>query len=234
MKNASQCADNLASILKDAKTDEPPPAPDNDDPIHMLVYSFLLWETTAKRANTAYESIINNIVDCNDLRMHLPHEIVEMLGSRYPKAEERAERMRATLRDIFVREHDVNLNRLTDQPKRDIRKYLDSLDGMVPFVAARVLLLAFGGHAIPVDDQLRSALIKAGAADESADIEELTSWLERQIKASDAVNGHATLQTWVEQQPASRKSTRKTGGRKTTGKKKPTSSSRKKSTAKRS
>ena len=54
MKNASQCADNLASILKDAKTDEPPPAPDNDDPIHMLVYSFLLWETTAKRANTAH------------------------------------------------------------------------------------------------------------------------------------------------------------------------------------
>jgi len=207
VKNAPQCADNLESLLKKIPKGQTPDMPETREPVEMLVYCFLLWEANASKAATAYKSIINNIVDFNDLRMHLPHEIVELIGVRYPLAEQRAERLRATLRDIFLREHDVNLDSLKHMSKRDARKYLESLDGITPYVAARVLLLSLGGHAVPVDEQLRQALIKTGAADESAGIEELTSWLERQIKASHAAETHYALQTWTERKGRSRQTT---------------------------
>lgn len=209
MKNATACAKKLTSLLK--KLDAPPEAeaPVSGDPIAVLIMSFLMWEANTDKAATAFDRINDATVDANDLRVTLPHEIVELIGPRYPLAQDRAERLRSVLRDVFMREHAVNLNRLLDMGKRDVKKHIESLDGIVPYVAARVMLLSFQVHAIPVDERLRQLLVDAGAADESADVAEVGSWLARQIKADEGIAAHEKFQAWVESDQTRSRSTAK-------------------------
>jgi hypothetical protein len=160
-------ATKLAPILKrygppdvkvDAKADGKPTAKAQSafdtDPIATLVHSFLLWESNTTAAAQALARLREECVDFNELRVCLPEEIVGMLGSRYPFADERANRLRRSLNDIYRREHRVSFDHAMSMGKREQKTYVENLDGMVPFVAARLLLLHFGQAAIPVDEQL--------------------------------------------------------------------------------
>lgn len=218
MKNATQCAKKLKALLSKEKPPAQPVWPEGAGVLEVLVHSFLLWECTAEKAQAAWEKIQDAVVDYNELRVTMPQEVGALIGARYPRAAERCERLRATLRDIYLREHAIELDQLRGQGKREIKKYLDSLDGAPPFVSSRVQLLCFDIHSIPVDEQLRRALIEAGAADEEADVNALSTWLSRQIKAADAAAAHAALQRWAEGQ--SRRGERRTSARKPTAKKK--------------
>lgn len=199
MKNANTCATNLASLLKKIGQTPPPPSSSDDDPLKALVMSFLMWETTSQRAAAGYEAVICQVVDLNDLRVSMPHEVAEWLGPDYPRALDRTQRLRAVLRDIYLREHAVSLDKLRRLGKREVRKYLESLEGIPPYVAARVALLCFGAHAVPVDDQLRARLIEVGAADASTELPGLAAWLTRQIRAEDSPAAHHAFQNWVEE-----------------------------------
>lgn len=226
MKNAAVGAKKLSALLKKighkpplapAKApgvdDESPEAALKHDPISTLVMSFLLWECTADKAQVAYDRILESVVDFNDLRVSMPHETVEMIGPRYPLALNRAQRLRASLRNIYLREHAVSLDKPAATGKRDLKKYIDSLEGMVPYVANRVLLLCFDTHGVPVDEQLRTALIDAEVADASVEVPELSTWLASQIRAGEAVAVHASLQAWndAKASSAAAKSSRKPG-----------------------
>lgn len=220
MNNASACAKSLTRLLKSLPAPEPDPQWADMTPMDVLVQSYLMWDASSDKARTGYEKLMSGLVDYNELRVTLPHEIVEALGVRYPLVEDRARRLRATLRDIYMREHEVSLDALHEQGKREIRKYLESLDGIPVYVAARTLLIAFDGHAVPVDDQMRQALIEEEAADESADVVELSNWLCRHIKASDALEAHLKLQEWIESGRKPKRRRRTSSKRKTSSKKK--------------
>jgi hypothetical protein len=219
VKNATTCAKKLTALLKKLPAGTPPEAPGDGDPIALVVMSMLMWESTTEKAANAYTRALGRIVDFNDLRVCMPDEIEALIGVRYPRALERSQRLRAMLKDIYNREHAVTLDRLADLGKRDVKIYLDSLDGMVPYVSGRVLLLGFDGHAVPADEQLRDRLIEAGAADESADVTELSNWLARRIKASDSLGAHLALQRWVDQGARSGRGRQKTPTGRKTGKK---------------
>lgn len=145
-------ATKVAAILK-RHTAATPPA-QSTDPIAALIYAFLLWEASTHQATAALERISKECVDFNEFRVCLPEEIAGMLGPRYPYVEERATRVRRALNDIYRREHKVSLDHVANAGKREQRSYLENLDGMVPFVASRLLVLHFGQPAVPVDDQL--------------------------------------------------------------------------------
>jgi endonuclease III len=206
VKNATQCAKKLTALLK--KLPEPPtvepvePVEDDADPMRTLVMSFLMVDATTEKAETAYRRLDDHVVDYNDLRVTMPHELVGYMGTRYPRALERAQRLRTVLRNIYLREHSVTLARLADAGKREVKKYLESLEGIVPYVSSRVMLLSFDTHAIPVDEQLRQQLVAAGAADEAADVGEVSNWLSRQVKAGEGLSVHRKLQHWVDNMPA--------------------------------
>ena len=168
------------------------------EPVDVMVMSFLMWDSTMAKATAAYKRIRDRVVDFNDLRVTMPKEIVEFIGPRYPMAQTRAERLRAALRDTFHREHAVNLDRLFELGKREIKNYLRSLDGVSPYVADRVTLLSFEGHCIPVDERLRRALAREAVCEESSAIPELASWLARQVKAGDATRTHRVFQRWAD------------------------------------
>jgi endonuclease III len=196
VKNPQHSAKNFNSLLRKlGKPKEPLPL-EEGDPVTVMVMSFLMWDATTARAVTAHKRLMDRVVDYNDLRVSMPQELVDWIGPRYPQVLERCRRLRAALRHVYDREHAVNLDRLRDMGRREVRNYLRSLDGIPPYVADRVTLLCFDAHCIPVDGRLHRSLLKAGVGEDETDVADMASWLARQVKAADAVVTHRALQGW--------------------------------------
>ncbi len=173
-----------------------PPAPGTDALLHQLVFSMLLWETTLVNARAALRKVQEIAVDFNELRVCLPDEIAEAMGARMPGAEERAERLRAALREVYRREQSLSLTHLTELPKRDARSYLESIEGVPPYVAARVTVLELGGHAFPVDERLRAMLEQVNVADPGASVVEVAGSVERMVRANEVTDTYLLLEAW--------------------------------------
>ena len=199
MKSDGQDAKKLASLLKRLqKTQEQIVAPAQLMSIDRLVRSFLQWGSTTHKAAQAHEQLQATMVDHNELRVSHWHEIVDVIGRDYPNAQERATLLRQVLQEIYLRERAVSLQGLSGKPKKQVRAYLESLPGIPAYVTAQVMLLAFGGHAIPVDEALTQLLRDEGVVESDATVEKTQSFLERQIKADRSVEMHLLLQAWVD------------------------------------
>jgi endonuclease-3 len=192
-------------------------------PADQLVSAYLQWNATRKQAQTAYGKLTGSLVDLNDIRVSLPGELVDAIGPRYPRVEERVARLRDALQSIYLREHGMHLKSLEGKAKKDVRAYLDALPGMVPFVAAYVMLFSYGAHAIPVDDRIAELLKKHDAIDADAGADDIAGFLERRIKAADAEQTFLALRAWADADgklPATRTKKRTTRKKTTTTKKK--------------
>lgn len=186
----------LKSAYKDAEISSPSDDP-YADPVEHVLWALLLWECTPVKAREAYKRFIEATTDFNELRVMLKADFEELLGPRYPLVSERAARIKMALNDIYNREHDVTLAHLHKAQKREARKYLDSIEGLPHFAAARVVAVSLGGHAIPVDEKLRERLIETGVADDKSDATSLSGSLERAIKAADGSEAIALFEAWT-------------------------------------
>ena len=215
-------AKKLADLLKKLRPKQGVETPPATDPLTQLVVAMLQWEATADKAETAMQQILDNVVDLNDLRVSQNHEIIDLIGDDYPLAEERVLRMREALNEIFHREHGIEPKSIASKGKKEQRAYYDSLPGLPQYAIASIMLLSYGAHAMPVDDQLARLLAGEGVVNEEDSPEEIESYLTRQIKAGDAVEAHLLFQQWSDEQfnkggpaPAPRKKkTTKTAPRK--------------------
>lgn len=199
-------AKKVRSLIKSVKPLDREPLtallPDHGDAVvHELVYSLLIWEATPSQALNALKRLFDGVVDYNELRICMADEIAALLGPRYPLVEERAERLKAALHHVYNLEHEVTLARLNDLSKRDAKAYLEGLEGVPPFVVARVILIALGGHAAPIDHRLRDQLVAAKAADDSLDAATITSQLERHVRANESLEFFAKLEAWRDAAP---------------------------------
>ncbi len=192
----------------------------------------MLWNATTKQADAAYKKLKNAYIDMNDLRMNMPHETIEVIGVSYPQAEDRARRLRAMLRGIYLREHDVKLVSVAEAGKTEAKEYIQSLEGMSHFVSGRVLALCFGVSVFPIDDQTFCALMQEGVLHEETDMDEAASWLGRQVKSKDVSKVHGALHAWAESKPAVKKKSTKKKVAKKTAKKTPKKAAQKKVTKK--
>lgn len=192
----------LGSLLRRLRSKYRAEAPVERPPLEEMIYSFLLFDAPTNKADAAYRRLMHHVVDVNELRVSRPEEVAGVLGKLYPLAEERAQRLRASLHEIFQREFSVSLERCSGMSKREARTYLESLDGMHPFVSARVLLMSLGGHAAPVDQRLLDRLIAVGVVEAGYDCERAGGVLERHIKAEESRQAHMLLLAWCDD-PAS-------------------------------
>lgn len=208
----------LAKLLRslEARYEPAPPpvvTPDTPDAfdalMHQLVYSLLQWEASTGQAKAAMRRLRDAVVDYNELRVCVPDEVTEILGEKYPFAHERALRMRGVLNDVFRRQHAMSLEHLRALPKREARAWLDGIDGMPAYVAARLVLVELGGHALPCDGRLRALLVVKGVLEEDATAESGCSWLERHVAAENALKTHLLLQTWADEEGATARPTKK-------------------------
>ncbi|MFG0257353.1 MAG: hypothetical protein ACF8GE_05570 [Phycisphaerales bacterium JB043] len=207
--------------LPKGKPDDVSPVESGVDPIREFVWSLLLWDSTRVKASRAMERIDHHVVDYNELRISLPDEVQEVLGKRYPRCEDRSFIIQKSLNAIFLSQNDVSLEGLVKMPKREARKALESFDATPPYVAARVMLLALGGHAIPIDDAMHERLLGEGVLEEGTDLKKAISLFERVVKAGDGHRVHAGMLKWIEKK-LSRAGTRKKTTRKKTTRKKST------------
>jgi hypothetical protein len=141
------------------------------------------------------------MVDYNEMRVALVDELAGVLGERYPRAMERSARLRSSLNDLYKREHAVTLERVAGMPKRDARTFLESLEGMPPFVAARMILLSMGGHAFPLDERTHKALQEEGAVPADLMLADAAGWLERQFRAGEATEPYLLIEEWMNDRP---------------------------------
>lgn len=190
----------LAALLKKAKSSFSGEEAEPLEPIAQLVFSFLTWNATERQADTAFGKIMAQVVDLNELRVCHAKEVVELIGVRYPDAQRRVIRLLESMMEVFEREHDYKMTSIASRGKREQREYLDTLPGIPPYVAARVALLSYGAHAMPVDDRLLSLLVKAGVFEQGTTPAEAEGWLMRQIKAGEAESAYLMLQEWADGQ----------------------------------
>lgn len=197
---ADDRAQHLATLLRKLKSAYKPDEHTARPPVDELVYSMLLWDSTTAKADRAFKRVTDMCADFNELRVFRPDHLEEVLGERYPNGAERARRMVTVLRALYTREHAVTLDPIAAMPKRDARKLLESLEGMPPFVAARVALLALGVHAVPLEDRLLRPLIAEGVLEDepNPDVGRASGVLERMVKAGEAVATYTLLQAWAE------------------------------------
>lgn len=199
----------LQALVKRLRTDhgelgetppEVPALPEDPGPLlRLFLHSMLLWEASTSQAASAMKRIAERVVDVNELRVCFAPEVAEMLGDRYPRAQERAERLRASMNEIYRREHALSLERVSQLPKKDARKYLESIEGVPGFVSARVTLLGLGQHAMPCDERLHDLLVAEGAIEKDVSPDGAGAWLERQTKAGEGVATHALLQRYSDE-----------------------------------
>lgn len=184
-----------------------------DDPVahgaslmEQLIYSFMLWEASSVQAKQAARKLSESFADLNELRVAFPHETAGVLGERYPLAVERCLRLRCVLQELYQREHVMSMVSLIAAGKREARQYLESMQGMPAFVAARMLALGLGGHAVPADYRLMELLSGEKAMPEDVDSPgEASAWLERQVRASEAGVVASVLQGWSDEKGTSPK-----------------------------
>lgn len=197
MKNESTYAKKFTTLWKKIKAAQPNPLPALA-PIDLIVVSFLEWNSTRSQALRARGKLMAELIDLNDLRVSHQEELVRLIGVNYPRAAERVARMHEVLHEVYLREHGMSLDGIEGKTKKVVKTYIDTLPGITPYVASQVLLLGFGGHAVPVDDRMVELLRAEGCVDEEATVEEVSAFLERQIKAADAVESHHLLRAWVD------------------------------------
>ena len=199
--SATEAGKALKRLLGKAKNAENP-FPGVTDATQVLIQSFLVWEWNGSRASSTWARMVEDVTDLNELRVTVVDDYLEYFGGGCPRAEERADRLRATLRGVFHREHSTDLSGPAGGPKKEFREYLDSLEGMTPFVAARTALIAAGSHAVPVDERTLRLLVKSGVIDADATIDSASQTMSRLVTATQGLDTHLALQMLSEKERA--------------------------------
>lgn len=199
--SATEAGKALKRLLGKAKNAENP-FPGVTDATQVLIQSFLVWEWNGSRAISTWARMVEDVTDLNELRVTVVDDYLEYFGGGCPRAEERADRLRATLRGVFHREHSTDLSGPAGGPKKEFREYLDSLEGMTPFVAARTALIAAGSHAVPVDERTLRLLVKSGVVDSDATIDSASQTMSRLVTAAQGLDTHLALQMLSEKERA--------------------------------
>ncbi len=186
MKNAVEHAKTLKKLLSELSQKVNPPSAANHSPLEHMVFAFLLCDSSYDQAELAYSKLLKHCVDLNDLRVSDVEEIVQVIGPRYRKAEERARRLKTALHAVYAKAHTMDMSYLDKQGKREVRTYLEGLPGVWPFVASYVALFGCGSHAIPLDEQLFQRMKSEGVVEPDATWPEAQSFLDHHIHAEEA------------------------------------------------
>jgi endonuclease III len=206
--SSSDHSKELASLMKKLRASHPDAQPAFDVPstldpaehvLALFVRSFLHWDAPAAKADAAMRKLEHALVDFNELRVCLPDELVAIIGERYPRAGERALRLRSALTALYSREHSVTLESVARHDHHQARSYLLSLEGTPEYVASRVCLVALSAHAAPIDHRILSRLVEAKVVDKNSSITDAQSRLESAVAQGEMPETYALLQAWADE-----------------------------------
>jgi endonuclease III len=144
-----------------------------------VVYGICHEDTTREHANQALSRFKDEFFDWNEIRVSDVEEIEESLAG-IPDPEERAQRIRRFLRQLFNRTYGFTLDALAKKPLKEALKVLQTYDAFASdYVTATVIQQALGGHAIPIDKAAHRVLDRLGISE--SDVPALRAILERAV-----------------------------------------------------
>jgi hypothetical protein len=169
------------------------------DPIAQLILGIFSRDMPEPRAREALARLRSMVVDYNELRVVPPLELADLVGN-YPDVRTKCEDLSRALNRIFAIEHDVSLERAAAMPRKDQLTYLNRIDGLEAYTRARIRLLGFQQHAIPLDEAMWAYARQKGIVDARCPLEEAQAFLERQVPEGQALEFFALLrkQAWNE------------------------------------
>lgn len=177
-----------------------PPVPQRLGPIEHLVHAFLNWEASSSQATTALTQLLDYACDFNDLRVCRENEVAEVIGPDYPQSRQRSRRLLACLNSLYECENDVAFCDPHGLTQRQLRKYLNSLDGMVPFVLARLQLLHFRFLAMPMDTRLLASLRRHDLLPPELTLRKAQTVIERLCETVDHAQAvYFAIESWAAQ-----------------------------------
>lgn len=187
MKNGAVHAKAIRQMFNQLKRGGTKPSwPESDDVLEQLMLTILSEGNSPARAKAALNRMIAQTIDLNDLRVSTPNELAQIAGKDLTNALQRTTALVRVLNAIYEKENRVALEHTKSKSKRDVKAYLESLDGMTPYAIAGTLLWGFGEHTVPVDEPMLAMFKKDGLIDEGADVAETQVFLKRHIKATEA------------------------------------------------
>jgi endonuclease III len=123
-----------------------------------LLYACCLEDSSHEAADEAFAKLQQTYFDANEIRVTTVAELSESLTS-LPKAAAAASRLKKSLQSLFEARYSFDID---DLKKANLGKAVEEVaawEGTSKFVMAYVTQHAFGGHAIPVDNQILSVCV---------------------------------------------------------------------------
>ncbi len=149
--------------------------------LEAIVYGICHEGTTREQAEQALSRFREQFFDWNEVRVSSIEEIQGVFAGQN-HAEERANRLRRFLRQLFDKTYEFSMDSLAKKPLKESVKLLSEYDAMgSDYVLATVIQLGLGGHAMPVDHPIRRGLIRLEIVEEGTDSHSVRSLLERAI-----------------------------------------------------
>jgi endonuclease III len=133
--------------------------------LEAVIYGICHEDATREQANQALSRFKDEFFDWNEIRVSPISEIEETLAD-IPNPQDRAQRIRRFLRQLFARTYGFNLEPLTKKPLKEALKVLHQYEAFASdYVTATVIQQALGGHAIPIDESARRVLERLGISE---------------------------------------------------------------------
>lgn len=195
MKNATQYEKEIRKLLAGMKKTKA--SFENVSPLQVLIEGVLQADSSPKSAARAYASLQKEYVDFNELRVSPIKDLVDIIGRDYPGARRKAEMLVKALNRVFDRTYALSMDYMAKMPKRDLARHLLEDLGLNHYAAA-VVILAFGGHAVPVDTALVESLELEKLIPEGASVTDVQGLLERITPQKDDFAAHELLRAYVE------------------------------------
>ena len=194
-----ELANTLAPILGEEFGPAPPEA---DRPVlETLIYSVLLEDLPAARAEAAYDALTGGFSDWNDVRVSTISEIVAVLKG-LPRPELRAHRIRTVLQTVFEDRYEFTLEPVRKKSLEAAAKALDKIRDLSAFSRQYTLQHALRGHAVPVDGTTGRAAVWLGlaegdAATDAVDETAIAESLKQAIRKADAAEFNHLLRAFA-------------------------------------
>lgn len=214
MKNATVYAKKLKTLLSALKKRfSVPTLPADLTHLDHLVLSVLRTGTTYDLAMEGLRTLREEFVDFNEMRVAPPKDIADNWGSDMPQARVKAELLTLSLNRVFDHGKELGFNYLADFGKRELKAHLRENIGLPSYSEAYLTLYVFGGHAVPVDENMVQKLKAEDMVHQDADVEEVRALLERTVTAKEARETYELLAEYAAQEEKSKAAKRKLAGK---------------------
>lgn len=167
-----------------------------DEMLRCLIESFLCWNTRGDDALKVMHLLDARLVDANELRVMMPGEVAELLGSEFDDvfAVERIERLLGTLGELYKREHKVSLGQFAGKPHKALMTYVGGLASPPRYVVDRLGILQCSSTRVPIDDLSLRLLIDAQVMEPEATPEEASDFVSRHVKEANLLAAFQNLE----------------------------------------